>query len=214
MDNKMTYKNKKIKKIIDQMGEGDQKNSPYERVQKSINKRLEILSRGGSKQRSHKKRVGNIVNKDFENRYTVVQKALKNIKEEYLHIFHARDLGKLIEVEIFKNPSKKEMLEVSRKYEDISYIRYIAHDNDFYVFRPDVLHVLVTEELFGYDSYEIVKENKDHFGTAKFIKGKWIFDGSDMGGFPPKYAEKYIEVDKNLKRVSISPQPDPSRFKR
>jgi hypothetical protein len=73
------YKNKKLKKIILSMGEGDQNKDPYERIQKILNRRLELFSRGGKRERSHKKRVGNIVNKDINNRYNMAYKVIKNI---------------------------------------------------------------------------------------------------------------------------------------
>tara|TARA_Y100000034_G_C6867639_1_gene395612 strand:- start:568 stop:819 length:252 start_codon:yes stop_codon:yes gene_type:complete len=78
----MKYANKKAKKIIERIkkrwNEGDE--DPLKRVENMARKRLTKLSRGGKVERSHKKRVGNIVNKDVEKRYNVANKTLERIE--------------------------------------------------------------------------------------------------------------------------------------
>lgn len=48
-----------------------------------LQKHLMLLSRGGKVQRSHKKRVGNIVNRNIEKRYNALEKMSKRIKDIY-----------------------------------------------------------------------------------------------------------------------------------
>jgi hypothetical protein len=77
----MKYNSKKVKKLKEKLiryHEGDEE--PLERVKKMERKRLTKLSRGGKVERSHKKRVGNIVNKNIEKRYNAALKALERIQ--------------------------------------------------------------------------------------------------------------------------------------
>ena len=69
----MNYERKDIQRIKKRLsGEGDDYKLPYEKY-------LEMLSRGGKLERSYKKRVGNIVNKNLNKRYNIVNKVLKKI---------------------------------------------------------------------------------------------------------------------------------------
>jgi hypothetical protein len=75
----MKYKTKTMKKILKNISSENGKEDYYKRLKKLFDRRLEIYSRGGELERSHKKRVGNIVKKDVENRYSVADKVFKNI---------------------------------------------------------------------------------------------------------------------------------------
>jgi len=77
----MQYQNRKVKKIKQKLRryhEGDEE--PLERVEMMRRKQLTKLSRGGKSERSHKKRVGNIVNKNINKRYNAALKAIERIE--------------------------------------------------------------------------------------------------------------------------------------
>lgn len=66
--------------------EGDERKNPYRSADERLGKFLTLLSRGEKIERSHKKRVGNIVNKNIDNRYLATssfEKTMKRINKNY-----------------------------------------------------------------------------------------------------------------------------------
>jgi hypothetical protein len=82
----MKYENKKIKKIkrkmIEYKAKEDLDDNQLERIEKLKRKRDILLSRGGKHERSHKKRVGNAVNKNIDKRYNIAAKVLERIESK------------------------------------------------------------------------------------------------------------------------------------
>ncbi len=79
----MKYESKKTKKIKEKMIEykakEDLDDNQLERVEKLRRRRDILLSRGGKYERSHKKRVGNSVNRNIDKRYNIAAKVLERI---------------------------------------------------------------------------------------------------------------------------------------
>ncbi len=81
--------------------------------------------------------------------------------------------------EIFLNPDEREFRVAAKEFRNKKYIRIIANSKNkkFWIFRPDVFHY---EVISKYKSK--FKNEKDQLlGTAVLKKGKWTFDGADMG---------------------------------
>ena len=80
----MKYESKKTrklkKKIIEYQAKDDLTNDQMERIEKLRRKRDVLLSRGGKIERSHKKRVGNIANKNIDKRYDIAAKVMERIE--------------------------------------------------------------------------------------------------------------------------------------
>jgi hypothetical protein len=76
----MPYESKIKKKILKRVKEAGDSSLYDDDDEKKKRKRELILSRGGKVERSHKKRVGDIVNKNVEKRYSAIEKAKERIK--------------------------------------------------------------------------------------------------------------------------------------
>ncbi len=102
---------------------------------------------------------------------------LQTFLEEWKHSFKIKKQT----VEIFENPTKKEMRSVSLELNNYRYVRFIANDHKkiFIVFSPNIFHTDVANELK--EKNPDAGYNNGLFGTAKFVDGKWWFDGADMG---------------------------------
>jgi len=113
---------------------------------------------------------------------------LKKIIEEYKDSFKEPVFKRL--VEIFANPSRKEMNEVSKEIKGKKYIRFIAKSSNktFYVFRPDVFHYEVAKRVHS-------KSKNDLWGSAMRVGGHWIFDGADLPKMDKKSYEGTVKKD-------------------
>lgn len=201
----MKYKSKKLRKKIDKIK--DPYEDPMEKTKKRLRKRLTLLSTGGKVERSHKNVVGNVANKNIEKRYNIAAKALerienekkKRLKEEW--VTSTKDSSGTIE--IFVNPSKKEMDEASLTIDGVKYIRFIAtKKKELYVFEPTLLHGTATGILKrkGKD----ITYGESFNGTAFKKGGDWYYEGSDLDfqvnpfiKFP--WLKKYFKNDKKWK---------------
>lgn len=67
----MKYISRKKRKLLKRLRGGDD----------YLDKDIEILSRGGKLQKSHKKRIGDILNKNIEKRYNAISKVNKRIDD-------------------------------------------------------------------------------------------------------------------------------------
>lgn len=79
-------------------------------------------------------------------------------------------------IEVFINPSKKEMSDASGKIAGSTFVRFIATtDKKFYVFDPIILHHEMAESL------KISPNNgkKDFWAVAKKESGRWRLYSSD-----------------------------------
>ncbi len=74
----ISKKKRKVFKKITRTDEGDQARGPYKTGDDTLGKKLETLSRGGKVERSHNKKVGNIINRDLDKRYIT-----NNVLEKY-----------------------------------------------------------------------------------------------------------------------------------
>lgn len=80
--NYISKRKRKILKKIKRTSEGDDNKRPYSTADEVLGRKLTLLSRGEKIERSHKKRVGDIINKDLDKRfmtYKVLEKAMKRI---------------------------------------------------------------------------------------------------------------------------------------
>ena len=154
-------------------------------LNKHENKYKTPLSRGGAIERSHKKRVGDIVNKNITKRYDAVSKALeriendkkkkkKKLKEEIVGKFKFY-FGTL---PIHKIASKKDIAEinkVSSERSGIKYIKFIATKSQkLFVFNPILSYSTVATNK------EIRREGgsnirKSFWGMAKKVNKKWYY---------------------------------------
>ena len=82
----MNYVNKRRKKLLKRMAkranEGDEYN-PYSTADDRLGKKLTLYSRGGKRERSHKMRIGKIVNKNIDRKmriFKTLDKTLRKIK--------------------------------------------------------------------------------------------------------------------------------------
>ncbi len=78
----MAYTSKKRKRTFKKMvrdNEGDGYRDPYRTVDDRLSKRNTILTRGGAMERSHKKTVGNRVNKNLDKKLIV-----NNVLDKYI----------------------------------------------------------------------------------------------------------------------------------
>ena len=80
----MKYVNKKTRKIKKKMVEfkarEDLDDDQLERLERLMRRHGTLLSRGGKYERSHKKRVGNIVNRNIDKRYNTASKTIERIE--------------------------------------------------------------------------------------------------------------------------------------
>jgi len=203
----MKYISKKTRKRIERMK--DPYEDPMERTEKRLRKRLTLLSTGGRVERSHKNVVGNVANKNTEERYNVAAKALKRIENEKKKRGLKEEWKETIKhngetIEIFVNPSKKEMDEASIEVQGEKYLRFIAASKDekLYVFDPSIYHFIVSDELFGKKKNINGKVPGHFWGSAVKKSGKWYFEGSDTGSLRvlkamSPWITKYIELVNN-----------------
>ena len=70
---------KKKKKMIEYHGKEDLGADQLERIEKLRRKRDTLLARGGKIERSHKKKVGDIANKNIDKRYNAAEKVIERI---------------------------------------------------------------------------------------------------------------------------------------
>ena len=83
----MKYYSKKTRRIKKKMIKNklkkvkDEKYDPFKSIEKIAKKSINILSTGGKVERSYKKRVGNIVNKN-NRRYDIARKVLEKIEDK------------------------------------------------------------------------------------------------------------------------------------
>jgi len=124
------------------------------------------------------------------------------LDEEWKNSFQYETNGPKRTIEIFVNPTTKEMDDVSETIKNIKYIRFIAFKNKLYVFPPSVYHADADVKL-KIDSFE-----KGHWGSA-FKKGtdKWTYEGSDAhtNNPIPKFISKWIKIS-NKGEWSIRPR--------
>jgi len=132
---------------------------------------------------------------------------IKTLKEEWEDSFEYKRYGKKRTIEIFVNPSQKEMGEVSQTIGSDKYLRFIAKDNNkkVYVFQPSVLHADASKELQFTES-EIFAPKGYYWGTAIKTRTGWELEGSDTSKNRefPKYAHKYIRPEETIGR-SVDP---------
>jgi len=106
-------------------------------------------------------------------------------------------------VEIFSNPTKKEMMSASREFRGKRYIRFISNRNasKVIIFQPNIFHDEVYNEIYK-EKLGNYKEGTQLWGTAKFDEGRWIFDGSD-GPIPNNFKWENLEKKGIFKNKEI-----------
>jgi hypothetical protein len=166
----MKYYSKKTRKIKKKMVEykskDDLETGQFDRVQKLKKKRDRLLNRGGKVERSHKKVVGNLANKNIDKRYDAAGKVLdridskKKLKEEWA------DSTKIMNktYEIFRNPSLKEIGSIDGPLRFI----LVQPKKNIYVFSEDLLHQRAAKMLNL--NYTDVRNN--YYGTGVLLSGK------------------------------------------
>jgi len=87
----MLYTNKHNLKIIKRMRAVADKEHPADRQEKVMARDLSGISRGGEKERSHRKMVGNIARKNTDARYDAISKAHERIEKLYKKHFDKID---------------------------------------------------------------------------------------------------------------------------
>ena len=124
------------------------------------------------------------------------------LREEWsVSITGTKDLGGGT-IEIFVNPTKKEMEEISLKLRGSKYLRFIAKlkGKKLYVFSPKEYHSRVSEKIKGAGS-EI-----DFWGVAKKEETNWILDSSDtrrkINLYDFKWFEKWIKTTNGKLKTS------------
>lgn len=126
---------------------------------------------------------------------------LRNLLEEFADSFK----GTNKHIEVFKNPSKKEMNSVSETIKGETYIRFIAHKKakDVYVFSPLEYHAVVGNKL------NLSDKHTDLWGVALFNKkiNKWEIDSSDTRSYMGieedfKWINKWIVFDPHTQVLS------------
>jgi len=168
----MKYLNKKtlrLKKKMINSNEGDELKDPMDRYEQWMKRKETKLSRGGKYERSHNKKVGNIVNKNIDKRYNVAQKTIerisRNLKEEWVDSIKTSK-GKLFD--IFVNPTPKELSELE------DFVRFIVDwkNKKIYVFDHFLLHKIAADKLKI--PYNPNKYFPYYFGISKIKNGKLI----------------------------------------
>lgn len=76
----MIYTNKRNEKIIRRMRKVVDKQDPQSRQEKILARNLSVFSRGGERERSHRKIVGNIVRKNMDEKLNAIEKAHKRLE--------------------------------------------------------------------------------------------------------------------------------------
>jgi|WetSurMetagenome_2_1015567.scaffolds.fasta_scaffold40535_2 hypothetical protein len=87
----MIYTDKHNLKIIKRMRAIADKKNPADRQEKVMARDLSGLSRGGEKERSHNKLVGNIAKKNSSIKYDTISKAHERIEKLYKRHFDKVD---------------------------------------------------------------------------------------------------------------------------
>ena len=64
------------------------KKNPEQRQEKLLARHIAGISRGGEKERSHRKLVGNIARRNIDTRYDVIKKAHNRIEKLYTRHLH------------------------------------------------------------------------------------------------------------------------------
>lgn len=126
---------------------------------------------------------------------------LRNLIEEFIDSFKS-ELKSYVEV--FKNPTAKEMNNAAILNDGIKYIRFIADSkkNELYAFSPVAYHYEVQKKLDLPDAYKNISYL---WGVAYYNKNKkkWILDSSDTRETATKktlkenfgWIEKWISLD-------------------
>lgn len=131
---------------------------------------------------------------------------LRNLIEEFKTSF--KNEGNYIEV--FINPSKKEMSHVSQKISDGTYLRFMAdpETKTVYVFKPDVLHAAIERKL----KIPSLSPYRSLWGVAKNSNAGWRAISEDQASFSGlirkaiasknwDWVNKYINVDNLTKEL-------------
>jgi hypothetical protein len=84
----MTYSNKHNLRIITRLRRVADKKHPEQRQEKLLARHIAGISRGGEKERSHRKLVGNIVRRNIDTRYDAIKKAHNRIEKLYTRHLH------------------------------------------------------------------------------------------------------------------------------
>jgi len=115
---------------------------------------------------------------------------LNTFNEEWEDSFKYNINGPDRTIEIFKNPTPKEMNEVGQIYRGKKYLRFIAHKENVYVFQPTVYHIDASKTLNHSGS------NRGYWGSAVKTNKGWKFEGTDTSSSPPpSFVDKYIKID-------------------
>lgn len=98
-------------------------------------------------------------------------------------------------VEVFANPSKKQIDSVAEEYDGKKYIRYMADGKEkkLYIFPPSVLHLDVVKEI-GSEGY--FRHPSRYFylmGIGVKENGKWVSKHSNSFSATDSYDKEFVE---------------------
>jgi len=187
----MKYYSKKTRKLKKKMikyhGKDDIDTSQMDRIERLRRKRDTPLARGGKIERSHKKRVGNAVNRNIDKRYNTAEKVIqrisgKKLKEEWLDTVKS-DLGNIYEV--FVNPSQSEITKLVNTTS--GYLRYAidGKKKKFYVFSGNTSHKQILPKIkvpYKYTNKNYMYGDTDEMKPGQKVQIKY-YDTHDLAEF-------------------------------
>ena len=139
---------------------------------------------------------------------------LKTFLEEFQDSFKITRNDKTKIIEIFVNPTPKEMEEASDTIRGLKCVRFMAigSQKKVYVFSPTIIHFTVERNLkLNGDVVDPRKKTNLHGVAVKNKTGKWEFHSSDMTPIAINYNKakkdflwlnKYINVDEYFKTTT------------
>lgn len=133
---------------------------------------------------------------------------LQYIKELYLKGGYFDRLDPSKYVEIFVNPSKRELKDIAvtsdwdYRYKNLKFVRFFADfSKKIFAWNPNTMHGYVAKTLkIDYFSYDVIA------GVAKKTGGNWEMYDTDQAIQPEhakkdwSWADKYINVTKYIKK--------------
>lgn len=134
-----------------------------------------------------------------ELRIGVWKMKIRKILEEYETTCRISDR----EFNIYSNPSKKEIEEVSEEYNNQKSLRFIASPlkNSIYIFSPSLLHGIAIKKIYK-DCNIKIGVGKSMLGTATLINGRWKINTEETKG--PELEEAKEEIKDFISKTFLS----------